>query len=63
MLRNSLEQRLPDSVNRIWELPPIALQGPSEDYVGLMKEARELFVAGYFYSLRRDVRHRWRAAY
>lgn len=50
MLRNRFEQRLPDAVERVWELPPIILRGASEEYVGLLKEARDLFVAGYFYS-------------
>lgn len=50
MLRERFEERLPASVERIWELPPIILQQPKNDYVGLLLEAREPFVAGYFYS-------------
>lgn len=46
MLRERFEERLPASVERIWELPPIILQQPKNDYVGLLLEARELFVAG-----------------
>ena len=51
MLRQTFEQRLPDAVERIWELPPVILQKPPlEEYVGLLVEARELFIAGHFYS-------------
>jgi hypothetical protein len=50
MLRERFEQRLPDAVERIWELPPIVLRQPNSDYVALLLEARELFVSGSFYS-------------
>lgn len=50
MLRQRFEERLPKAVERIWDLPPIILKEPTGDYVALLLEARELFVAGYFYS-------------
>jgi hypothetical protein len=50
MLRERFDARLPESVERIWDLPPIVLKEPTGDYVALLLEARELFVAGYFYS-------------
>lgn len=50
ILRQRFEERLDVSVERIWDLPPIILQRPQNEYVVLLLEARELFVAGYFYS-------------
>jgi hypothetical protein len=50
MLRQKFEQRLPGAVERIWELPPVISQKPFEEYVSLLVEARELFIAGHFYS-------------
>jgi hypothetical protein len=50
ILRQKFEQRLPEAVERIWELPPLILQEPFGDYVSLLVEARELFIAGRFYS-------------
>ncbi len=50
MLRERFEARLAESVERIWDLPPIILRAPTGDYFVLLLEARELFVAGYFYS-------------
>lgn len=50
MLRERFEARLAESVERIWDLPPIILKEPTNDYVVLLLKARELFVAGYFYS-------------
>jgi hypothetical protein len=50
ILRQKFEQRLPEAVERIWELPPVILQKPFEEYVSLLVEARELFIAGHFYS-------------
>jgi hypothetical protein len=50
MLREQFEGRLPEAVERIWDLPPIILKEPAGDYFALLLEARELFVAGYFYS-------------
>ncbi len=50
MLRQRFEERLDTSVERIWDLPPIILQRPQNEYVALLLEARELFVAGNFYS-------------
>jgi len=50
MLRERFEARLAESVERIWDLPPIILKESTGDYVILLLEARELFVADYFYS-------------
>ena len=62
MLRERFEGRLADAVERIWELPPMAvkmtttepdktLPPPRQDvYVALLLEARDLFVAGHFYA-------------
>jgi hypothetical protein len=50
MLRQKFEQRLPGAVERIWELPPVILEKPFGEYVSLLVEARELFIAGHFYS-------------
>jgi hypothetical protein len=50
ILRQKFEQRLPDAVERIWELPPIILQRPEGEHARILLEARELFIAGHFYS-------------
>lgn len=50
LLKGRFEQRLAAAVDRSWELPPIMLMKPDDVYIGLLLEARELFVAGYFYS-------------
>lgn len=50
LLKGRFEQRLPSAVNRYWELPAIMLMNPDDQYRELLLEARELFVAGYFYS-------------
>jgi hypothetical protein len=42
--------KLADSVERLWDLPPVILQRPNDEYVSLLVEARELFTMGYFYS-------------
>lgn len=49
MLRQRFEEALEDSVDRGWELPPIIVQ-PSGEYLELLLESRELYVAGRFYS-------------
>jgi hypothetical protein len=49
VLRLKFDERVEDSVERIWELPPIILREPGP-YVELLLESRELFIAGYFYS-------------
>ncbi len=49
MLRQRFEEALEDSVDRSWELPPIIVQ-PSGEYLELLLESRELYVAGRFYS-------------
>ena len=50
ILREQFEQRLEASVDRLWDLPPIMLQRPANEYVRLLCEARELFISGYFYA-------------
>jgi hypothetical protein len=50
MLRYRFEERLPQAVERIWELPPVILKEPLGDYLALLREAREIFLAGHFYS-------------
>lgn len=49
LLRERFEQGLSDSVERIWDLPPIIVK-PHGEYLALLLEARELYVAGFFYS-------------
>ncbi len=49
-LRTKFEEGLSNAVERIWEIPSLALQGPKGPYVDLLKEARELFIEGHFYS-------------
>jgi hypothetical protein len=50
MLLARFNERLPHAVDRVWELPPIILKEPQGEYVALLLEARELYLAGYFYS-------------
>jgi hypothetical protein len=50
LLQSRYELRLPDAVERFWELPPLILQRPNDEYISLLVEARELFTTGYFYS-------------
>jgi len=50
LLRGKFEQRLPDAIDRYWELPSIIVLNPDDKYRELLSEARELFVTGYFYS-------------
>jgi hypothetical protein len=50
MLRAQFEGQLADNVERMWELPPIILNQASGRYRDLLLEARDLFIAGYFYS-------------
>jgi len=50
ILRQKLEERLADSIERIWDLPPIILTPkPKGDYLALLLESRELYVDGHFY--------------
>ena len=41
--------KLADSIERMWELPPVILKSGG-DYVNLLVEARDLFKMGYFYA-------------
>jgi hypothetical protein len=50
LLLHRFQQRLPDAAKRKFELPPIILRNPSDPYLSLLTEARELFVVGYFYA-------------
>jgi len=50
LLQARFERTLPEAVERIWKLPPIILKEPFGDYVELLLETRDLFVAGQFYS-------------
>jgi len=50
LLRQQFEERLPEAVERIWELPPIILKEPFGDYMDLLLEVRTLFLMGHFYS-------------
>jgi len=50
--QSTIEQfnlKLSDSIERMWELPPVILQSGG-DYVDLLSEARDLFKMGYFYA-------------
>jgi hypothetical protein len=49
-LREKFERNLPEAVERIWDVPYLALKAPFGLYLGLLTEARELFVDGHFYS-------------
>ena len=49
LFRQRLEERLEDSVERVWDLPAIMVK-PRGEYLPLLLEARELYVAGHFYS-------------
>jgi hypothetical protein len=49
-LKMKFEQGLTDSVDRYWELPQLMTLSPEDPYKDLLVEARELFVAGHFYS-------------
>jgi hypothetical protein len=49
LLRQELERRIDDSVERQWDLPPIIVN-PEGEYLDLLLEARKLYVDGYFYS-------------
>lgn len=50
ILRDRFEQRLEESIDRLWNLPPIMVQQPANEYVALLCEARDLFITGHFYS-------------
>ena len=49
LLRNRSESRVPNAVERMWELPSIVLK-LSGEHLSLLLEARELFLWGHFYS-------------
>jgi hypothetical protein len=50
LLRSRFELKLPDAVERFWDLPAIILQRPNDEYISLLVEARELFTMGNFYA-------------
>jgi hypothetical protein len=49
LLRQGFEGRLEDCVERMWVLPPLAVK-PEGEYLALLRESRELYVDGRFYS-------------
>ena len=49
-LREQFELKLPDVVERIWQLPIVVVHRANDEYINLLVEARELFKMGYFYS-------------
>jgi hypothetical protein len=49
LLQQRYEDVLPNAVERVWELPPMIVK-PQKEYLSLLLEARELYIAGYFYS-------------
>ena len=49
LLQQRCEDALPDAVERVWELPPMVVK-PQGEYLSLLLEARDLYLAGYFYS-------------
>jgi hypothetical protein len=46
LLRQRCEDALPDAVERVWELPPMVVK-PQGEYLSLLLEARELYLAGW----------------
>jgi hypothetical protein len=50
VLRDKFELKLSDAVERIWQLPPVILHRSDDEYVRLLVEARDLYIAGHFYS-------------
>lgn len=48
ILKGKLEERLEASVDRIWDLPQLAVE-PEGEYLALLLEARDLYVDGRFY--------------
>jgi len=50
LLRGRFEQKLSGTIERYWELPGIMVLNPDDQYRELLLEARELFLAGFFYS-------------
>jgi len=49
LLRERFDASLPDAVERLWDLPPVVVR-LFGDYLDLLIEARQLYIAGYFYS-------------
>ena len=45
----TFEHTLADTVERVWDLPPMMVR-PHGDYLALLIEARELYLTGLFYS-------------
>ena len=46
--RKSFEENLDEAVERVWDLPSIVVK-PRGEYLTLLQEARELYIAGHFY--------------
>jgi hypothetical protein len=49
-LTKEFKERLPASVERIWDLPNINIVEPNKPYGGLLIEAHDLYINGFFYS-------------
>jgi hypothetical protein len=49
LLRQRFDSSLDDAVERVWDLPPMVVR-PYGEYLALLLEAREIFLAGHFYS-------------
>jgi hypothetical protein len=47
-IRQGFEKRLPEAVERMWDLPPMMVKRDGE-YLALLLEARQLYLEGYFY--------------
>lgn len=50
IFKSRFGDQLPSMVERVWELPPIILKQPFGEYLSLLTETRELFLAAHFYS-------------
>jgi hypothetical protein len=48
--RERFERLLPEKVERVWDLLPLAVREPAGDYLDLLVEARGLYVDGHFYA-------------
>lgn len=50
LLNEEFAKDLPQSVDRLLDLPPILVEARRPEYIALLTEARALFVAGHFYA-------------
>ena len=49
-LNQRFAERLPQAVERMWDLPPLILRNPNGEYIELLLESRELYIQGNYYS-------------